>query len=499
MENKKLKKFMCLILGLTLCFQLIGCSSKQQNSSTNDQDSQKEQTTSKKDTDEKITLKVIDWSDSVKDIRMEFYEQYMKDHPNINIQYTQLTSDQFKNTILTAIKSGDAPDLFPVPMGMDLSTAVKEGWFQPLDPYIDDAFVNSFADGIFTEGITKVDGKIYSIPENIDLPATVLFYNKKLFAEAGLDPEKYPETYSELIENAKKITEAGKGKYYGIIEGGKQINRWSAAAADFSALGGSGLHPYESPVSLLTGKASFGDKSVLDTFKLFKTLSDNGYYHPSTMNISAPEARALFAHGEAGFLIQGSWCISVWKKDNPDLEFGICPPPIPDDGRKGSVAVISSKPWIGLSANSKHPQEAADLLKAQYAAEGFYQTTCVEKGSYFSVVKGVNEKYLKVKELKDYYDAYMDRGRLAPSPKVANPETAVVYANFKEVHPNLGELLQGTVAGAVKDYEKSLNELAKKTDTEMEKAIKSAQDKGANVSIDDFKFEDWNPLENYIY
>ena len=37
-----------------------------------------------------------------------------------------LTVDQFKNTIVTMIKSGEGPDLFPIPVGLTLNTAVEE-------------------------------------------------------------------------------------------------------------------------------------------------------------------------------------------------------------------------------------------------------------------------------------------------------------------------------------------------------------------------------------
>ena len=78
------------------------------------------------ESDEKITLRIVDWSDSSLVRREEFNKKYMEDHPNITIEYTMLTIDQFKNTIVTMIKSGDGPDLFPIPTGMTLSTALKK-------------------------------------------------------------------------------------------------------------------------------------------------------------------------------------------------------------------------------------------------------------------------------------------------------------------------------------------------------------------------------------
>lgn len=45
-----------------------------------------------------------------------------------------------------------------------------------------------------------VDGKIYSIP--FQRSTEILFYNKDAFKEVGLDPEKAPATWDELVEDA---------------------------------------------------------------------------------------------------------------------------------------------------------------------------------------------------------------------------------------------------------------------------------------------------------
>ena len=95
--------------------------------------------------------------------------------------------------------------------------------------------------GSFEDGINMSRGDIYLVPENINLPHSMIFYNKDLFVKAGLDPDNPPETYAELRQYAHRITEAGKGEFYGFIEGGQQVNRWKTIALDFSSIGGSGF------------------------------------------------------------------------------------------------------------------------------------------------------------------------------------------------------------------------------------------------------------------
>ncbi|MDE7013651.1 MAG: extracellular solute-binding protein, partial [Kineothrix sp.] len=108
------------------------------------------------DSNEKITLRIVDWSDGSAQQREKFHEKYMEEHPNITIEYTMLTVDQFKNTIVTMIKSGDGPDIFPIPGGMTLKTAVEEGWYQPINSFVTEDFAGQFDPRSFEEGVTHI-------------------------------------------------------------------------------------------------------------------------------------------------------------------------------------------------------------------------------------------------------------------------------------------------------------------------------------------------------
>lgn len=484
-----MKKFISICLTVLLTFSLIGCSTSKNDNSKSTSPEPKD------DTSEVIELQVMDWYDSSKELRDEFHKQYEANHPNVKINYTVLTSDQFKNTILSSINSGDAPDIFPVPLGMDLGAVVKDGWLQSLTPLASPDFQDNFIDGSWAEGVNMIDGEMYTVPDVINLPSTAIFYNKDLFAKAGLDPEQPPRTFAELREYAKKITEAGNGDFYGIIEGGQQLGRWNAAARDFSALGGTGLSSL-SPVSLLTGEGTYSDPVMVETFELFQGIAEDGSFHPSTMSISAPEARALFGAGQAGFIIQGVWCVGVWEKQNPDLNFGVGPQVTPDSGRSGSVAMNLAASGLGVSATSKHAKEAMKYIEALSSYDYDYQKNNVSQGIFYSTVKGINDEYLEHPILKDYYDYSMEMCRLAPHPKIENPQSSAVYLEYNDVSPNLGDLLQGVVAGAITDIDKNLDSLDERINKSFNDAIKAAQDKDVNVSKEDFYF-DWDPMTNY--
>lgn len=117
-----------LIMALAVAFVLNGCVGVKvvpsgTGSSTANNKSEKIQTP---DTEE-VVLNIVDWSDSTKKQREKLNEKFMEEHPNVTVNYTTLTQAQFNETMLSGIRSGEAPDLFPLPSTTTFSTAVNEG------------------------------------------------------------------------------------------------------------------------------------------------------------------------------------------------------------------------------------------------------------------------------------------------------------------------------------------------------------------------------------
>lgn len=440
---------------------------------------------------EQVTLKVVDWSDSTKARREAFHEKFMEENPKVTIEYTVLTADQFKESVISSIKSGDAPDLFPLPSGIKLSAAVEERWYVPMNGYVTEEFLASFADGALNEGITTLDGKIYVLPEAANIINTLIFYNKTVLADAGI--EELPKTWSEFTDVCKRITEAGKGKYFGIIDSGAQTNRLELFLRSVASTAGAKCSDI-SQMILVDGKNTMASEAMVKAFDFYDTLVKENAFHPDSVTLKAPEARALFAQNQAAFICQGAWCISTWRSENPELDFGVMPVPVPDGGAEGKLPYIGAQPWMGISANSEHPDVAGKYLMALYSED--YQAGLVGDGGFVSVIDRVNAEAMTDEVMLEYYELNNSEAALAPDPIVANAETAKVYAEASAISPSLGEIAQGVLARSV-DYKKELEALGEKTQAEWERAIEAAKAAGADVTAEDFEFRNWNPMENY--
>lgn len=131
--------------------------------------------------------------------------------------------DDTVTKIQTAVQGGTPPDVF-VSLATQRFTMASTNMARPLDDFIkaDGAdgqkYIDDFLPGFMLD--SYVDGKIYSIP--FQRSTEIIFYNKDLFKQAGLDPEKPPKTWEELADDAQKLTNAD---HYGV---GIALNSGSA-------------------------------------------------------------------------------------------------------------------------------------------------------------------------------------------------------------------------------------------------------------------------------
>lgn len=435
--------------------------------------------------DEKVVLNIVDWSDSTKDAREKLNEQFMKDHPNVTVNYTTLTQAQFNETMLSGIRAGDAPDLFPLPSTVTFSTAVSEGWFLPMNLYLEEDFFAQIQPEFLCENVTMKGEDVYLLPEAVDIPSALLFYNRALLEEVGaeIDPEKV--TWEEFRQVCEQVTENGDGKYYGMVASGAQKNRMDIEFRAFSEVGGAKLGP-AGQVFLQEEQTTFADSEVVQAFDLYQELYEKGCFHPDTASLTAPEARKLFGEGKAAFLVQGAWCIPVWEKDNPDLDFGVMKVPVNEKLPDGKLLRPFTKGWMGISANSKHPDVAAEYLKYLYSYE--YQKKLMAQGGFVSVRGDLGEKDIENEHMRRYYQYAMEQSIAVPNPVAENGNIELVYSMIQPVVPDFGDIASSIFSGK-EIYKKELKNYASQMQENLERSVETVK-KQKDISLSDFNYKD---------
>ena len=135
-----------------------------------------------------------------------YASQFNKENPSYNV--TPVYSGTYQETIvkvLTAHKAGKPPTS-AILLSTDTFTLADEGAIAPIDDFVktdaDRAWLKSFFPAFLLNG--QFDNKTWGVP--FQRSTVVLYWNKQLFKEAGLDPNKPPQTWAETISMGQKLT-----------------------------------------------------------------------------------------------------------------------------------------------------------------------------------------------------------------------------------------------------------------------------------------------------
>ena len=149
----------------------------------------------------------------------KFATDFEKENPGIKVH--PIYSGTYQDSItkaLTAVKSNDAPAM-SVLLSTDMYTLIDEDAIVPWDPLIRTAEDRAWLQGFYPAFMenSQTGGKTWGIP--FQRSTIVLYYNKEMFKEAGLDPNHAPETWKEMAEYAQKLTKrdaSGKVMQWGV-------------------------------------------------------------------------------------------------------------------------------------------------------------------------------------------------------------------------------------------------------------------------------------------
>lgn len=269
-------------------------------------------------------------------------DAYNDSHEN-QVELTVVPNDDYVAKVGAAAGSGGLPDLFAADI-VYVPNWAQQGLFADLSAQIDGLdFKDEINQGHLDAG--TVEDKEYVLPFALDL--SMLFWNKELFAEAGLDPEKAPSTLEEFSEAAQAVQALNKPDTYGTATGlncgGCLVFTWfpSVWASGEEVMSDDGTE------SLLNGDAA---QAVYDTWA---ELEEAGAVLPSSTDETGPTWTAAFSEGKVGVMPFPATLL-------PSLEFDAGVAGIP--GVDGGVSTFVGGDGIGISKDSKQSAQAWNFL-----------------------------------------------------------------------------------------------------------------------------------------
>jgi multiple sugar transport system substrate-binding protein len=436
----------------------------------------------------------------------EFLKQYLPEYAKargIEVIYDGLPWNEIATVLPLGVRNGSAPDTFNLPLGMEPSVALAEGWIQPIEDYIPnfEDWKKAYPDGAFVEGINVFGGKTYGFPFSIERRFNnALLFNRAMMHEAGYDqigPDQ-ALTFDEMRDAAAKITKNSRRRAFGFIIGGNQVLRWGSVATVLAQRAGAtvGSNGLLEGMNLKTGEYVYGSDAYVAGVELLLAMNSDGSVFPGSLGINAPQARAFIAQGAAGMIIQGPWNVPIWEAEAPGFDFGVSPAPAPAGMNDAPVWVQqlpNSANMMWLNARAKNPAYVGDFFSWLGSLDG--QIAYAKVAS--SADPAIFPEALARADLSEQAIAMINMAqkfvRIAPNPFVRNPELAKVAAAYVDPTPNLSQAVQGLFAGQLMGVKETLQSVADARNKALDDAIAKAKAAGANVSRADFVFSSWNP------
>jgi sn-glycerol 3-phosphate transport system substrate-binding protein len=380
LKNNLGKKAAALLLLVMMAFVIVACGSK------------KEAVTANK------PVKIVFWysvGGKVAEATKVMVEQFNATHQDIQVEAVfQGSYDEAINKLKQSITSKATPSVMQV---YDIGTRfmIDSKAVVPAQKWIDqEKFdVSGYEPNIME--YYKVDNQLYSMPFNTSTP--ILYYNKTMFKEAGLDPENPPKTFEEVAAAAQKLT---------VKDGSGKITRPGITLAIYGWFFEQFLAEQNAPfANNANGRDSMATAAAFNSTQGEKVLNwwlgmvKEG--SAANMGRKTADTQKAFIAGQTAMTIDSTGVlVDILDGVNGKFEVGTGFMPHPADTPKGGVIIGGGSLWM-LGGHSEAEEKAAwEFVKFMTAAK--QQAYWHIKTGYFPVVKGAYDD----PELKKHQEKY---------------------------------------------------------------------------------------------
>ncbi len=268
-------------------------------------------------------------------------------HDN-KVEVTVIPASEYMTKVGAAAAGGSAPDIIAV----DLIYVPQFAAANQLTDITESAKSLSYFDKLSPSHVrlATYQDKIYALPFNAE--GSILLWNKDLFKEAGLDPEKGPTTWAEIAEASKKITALGDDKYGFYFAGSCAGCNAFTFLPLMWASGGDVLNADGTETTMT-------DPNVAAALDFYRQLWADGQIPPGAQADTGTDFFNAFAGGKIGMTGSGAFAISQLKNDYPDINFGVTYLP----GKESGQSSFAGGDSIGIPSGSKYPKEAFEFIQ----------------------------------------------------------------------------------------------------------------------------------------
>lgn len=269
-------------------------------------------------------------------------------HPKEQIKAQEVPAGKSTEEVIgAAITAGTTPCLVFNNLPAATGQWQKQGGLVDLSKFSDGAKYIEARSGKAADQYKSSDGDYYQMPWKQN--PVMIFYNKAIFAKAGLDPNN-PDlaTYDAFLAAAKKIKDSGAAPYA----------IYPAATSEFFQVNFDYLPLLAAQTGGKTfiqdGKAAITNQDALDVANFWKTIYSDGLAGKEQYQGDA------FADGKAAMAIVGPWAIAYY---GDKVQWGSVPVPTKDGIPADQTYTFPDAKNIGMYSSCKNQGTAWDVLK----------------------------------------------------------------------------------------------------------------------------------------
>lgn len=264
----------------------------------------------------------------------------------VRIEPEFVSNTDYKLKLATMMATETQPDMiYTWELGY-LENYVKAGKITELSDYLEEdaGWKERFRRGCLEQ--ETYDGAVYGIPTAQCM--AVMYYNKKIFAQYGLEA---PSTYEEYCSVCDRLLAA-------TAEDGWLVSQYIQQL-------GNGIAGYELFEGIKNGTGRWNDPAILEAAELFCTELKKGYFAEGYLDVSGDEAKELFQTGQAAMYFNGSWEIPNLNdpKACPMAEQIGCFVMPAKNSECQNVAVGALDNSFAVTTNCENPEAAVAFLK----------------------------------------------------------------------------------------------------------------------------------------
>lgn len=277
-------------------------------------------------------------------------------YPHIDIEAVPVASTDINAKVQADIVAGTAPDIAQLVFdGLDF--AVNNFNAKPLEDIVSAEQLAADFEGFSPNGLRlgQLNGKTYGLPFTFSTP--VLFYNAKLFEEAGLDPNRPPATWAEAKEYGLQI--AGNTAASGMHVGGAAGNDWIVQGL-IGSNGGKVLSDDRKTIM-------FGEDEAIGAVAMWQDLIHSG----ANSKMNDGEAIEAFSQGKIGMLLFTSALQSAFVAASEAGGWELKAAKMPAFEGKPTAPVNSGSALFILSDDEAKQKAAYEFLKFATSERGY--------------------------------------------------------------------------------------------------------------------------------